>query len=151
MTVFGKIRGINTSSYAEGAILWCNPAVPGGFTATEPQAPNLKLPVAAVISSANNGTIFVRWDTGRRLQDLHDVEANGGKSDGDVLTWVAAAGRWEAAAPIAGVRDIAETAQVISSDYTITTSKNGLSVSAVEVTDGYTVTVPAGAVWLIAD
>jgi len=151
VSVFGKIRGINTSSYAEGAILWCNPAVPGGFTTTEPQAPNLKLPVAAVISSANNGTIFVRWDTGRRLQDLHDVEANGSKSDGDVLTWIAANSRWEATAPIAGVRDIAETAQVISSDYTITTSKNGLSVSAVEVADGYTVTVPAGAVWLIAD
>ena len=95
VSVFGKIRGINTSSYAEGAILWCNPAVPGGFTATEPQAPNLKLPVAAVISSANNGTIFVRWDTGRRLQDLHDVEANGSKSDGDALGWNAAANRWE--------------------------------------------------------
>ena len=95
VSVFGKIRGINTSGYAEGAILWCNPAVPGGFTATEPQAPNLKLPVAAVISSANNGTIFVRWDTGRRLQDLHDVEANGSKSDGDALSWDAAANRWE--------------------------------------------------------
>jgi hypothetical protein len=95
VSVFGKIRGINTSGYAEGAILWCNPAVPGGFTATEPQAPNLKLPVAAVISSRNNGTIFVRWDTGRRLQDLHDVEANGSKSDGDALSWNAAANRWE--------------------------------------------------------
>jgi hypothetical protein len=98
VSVFGKIRGINTSGFTAGDILWCNPAVAGGFTATEPQAPNLKLPVAAVISSANNGTIFVRWDTGRRLQDLHDVEANGGKSDGDVLTYVAANNRWEASA-----------------------------------------------------
>ena len=151
VSVFGKIRGINTSSYAEGAILWCNPAVPGGFTATEPQAPNLKLAVAAVISSANNGTIFVRWDTGRRLQDLHDVDANGGKSDGDVLTWVAANSRWEATAPAVGVTDIAETAQVINADYTISAGKNGISVELVEVADGYTVTVPAGAVWLIAN
>lgn len=95
VSVFGKIKGINTSTYAEGAILWCNPAVPGGFTATEPQAPNLKLAVAAVLSSKSNGTIFVRWDTGRRLQDLHDVEANGGKDDQDVLNWNAAAARWE--------------------------------------------------------
>jgi len=95
VSVFGKIKGINTSTYAEGAILWCNPAVPGGFTATEPQAPNLKLAVAAVLSSKNNGTIFVRWDTGRRLQDLHDVEANGGKDDRDVLNWNATAARWE--------------------------------------------------------
>lgn len=95
VTVFGKIRGINTSAYADGDILWCNPAVAGGFTKIEPQAPNLKLAVAAVVRAANNGTIFVRWTTGARLQDLHDVEANGGKSDGDVLTYVASSGRWE--------------------------------------------------------
>jgi hypothetical protein len=95
VTVFGKIRGINTSAYLEGDILWCSPSVPGGFTKIEPYAPNLKLAVAAVISSGNNGTIFVRWDTGRRLQDLHDVEANGSKDNGDVLGWSSSAGRWE--------------------------------------------------------
>lgn len=95
VTTFGKIRGINTSAYVDGDILWCNPAVAGGFTKTEPQAPNLKLAVAAVISAGNNGTIFVRWTTGARLQDLHDVEANGTKDDGDVLEWVAAANRWQ--------------------------------------------------------
>jgi len=96
VTVFGKIRGINTSAYVNGDILWCNPAVAGGFTKTEPQAPNLKLAVAAVINAANNGTIFVRWTTGSRLQDLHDVEANGTKDNGDTLEWVAASSRWQA-------------------------------------------------------
>jgi len=95
VTSFGKIRGINTNAFNEGDILWCNPAVPGGFTATEPQAPNLKLAVAAVISKANNGILMIRWDTGRRLMDLHDVEANGTKDDGDTLEWVAAANRWQ--------------------------------------------------------
>lgn len=95
VTVFGKIRGVNTSAYADGDILWCNPAVAGGFTTTEPQAPNLKLAVAAVIRATNNGTIFVRWTTGSRLQDLHDVEANGSKSDGDILEYDSAAGRWQ--------------------------------------------------------
>jgi hypothetical protein len=95
VTVFGKIRGVNASAYTEGDILWCNPAVAGGFTTTEPQAPNLKLAVAAVISATNNGTIFVRWTTGSRLQDLHDVEANGSKSDGDILEYDSAAGRWQ--------------------------------------------------------
>lgn len=96
VTVFGKIRDVNTSEYVDGDILWCNPAVPGGFTKTEPQAPNLKLAVAAVVSARNNGTIFVRWTTGARLQDLHDVEANGNKDNGDVLAWNASANRWEA-------------------------------------------------------
>lgn len=95
VSTFGKIRGIDTTSYSEGTILWCNPVTPGGFTATEPQAPNLKLAVAAVISSANNGTLFIRSTTGSRLQDLHDVEANGSKSDGDLLAWNESTARWE--------------------------------------------------------
>jgi hypothetical protein len=95
VSVFGKIRGVNTSAYVDGDVLWCNPAVAGGFTKVEPQAPNLKLAVAAVISAGNNGVIFVRWTTGARLQDLHDVEANGSKDDGDVLSWKASANRWE--------------------------------------------------------
>jgi hypothetical protein len=95
VTSFGKIRGINTTAFNEGDILWCNPAVPGGFTATEPLAPNLKLPVAAVVHDANNGILMVRWTIGARLQDLHDVEANGNKDDGDTLEWVAAANRWQ--------------------------------------------------------
>lgn len=96
VATFGKIRQVNTLAFEEGDVLWCDPATPGGLTRVEPQAPNLKLPVAAVISKATNGIIFVRVDTGRRLQDLHDVEANGSKSDGDVLTYVAASNRWEA-------------------------------------------------------
>lgn len=143
VSVFGKIKGIDTSAYAEGAILWCNPAVPGGFTATEPHAPNLKLAVAAVLSSKNNGTIFVRWTTGSRLQDLHDVEANGSKSDGDVLTYVASSGRWEAKAR--GV--ILESKRVIAQDYTLTAGSNGISQGPVEIAAGYTVTIPAGAIW----
>jgi hypothetical protein len=146
VTVFGKIRGVNTSAYEDGDILWCNPAVAGGFTKVEPQAPNLKLAVAAVVSAGNNGTIFVRWTTGARLQDLHDVEANGAKSDGDVLTYVAANGRWEPQAPAAG-GVILESQQVITQDYTLTTGSNGLSQGPVEIAAGYTVTIPAGAVW----
>ena len=148
VTTFGKVRGVNTSSYTEGAVLWCNPAIPGGLTATEPQAPNLKLPVAAVISAKNNGILMVRADTGRRLQDLHDVEANGGKSDGEVLTWVEANNRWEPVA--AGSAVILQSAQVIGRDYTLSAGENGISVGPVQVSSGYTVTVPAGAVWLIA-
>jgi len=102
---YGKLKNIDTSIYPEGSILWCNPSVPGGFTITEPEAPNLKLPVAAVISSKNNGALMVRWDTGRRLHDLHDVEANGAKQDGDVLTWVAANNRWEAKVPSGGIEE----------------------------------------------
>lgn len=99
VVTFGKIRGINTNSYVDGNILWCDPAIPGGFTVTEPQAPNLKLPIAAVVHAANNGTVMVRWDTGKRLSDLHDVESSAPKLDGDLLTWNAGSSRWEAKSP----------------------------------------------------
>jgi hypothetical protein len=95
VTTFGKIRGINTNAYLEGDILWCSPSSPGTLTRTEPVAPNLKLAVAAVLSVGNNGVIIVRATPGARLQDLHDVEANGNKDDGDILGWDDAANRWE--------------------------------------------------------
>lgn len=91
---YGKLKGINTSLLSEGAILWCDPATPGGLTVVEPSAPSLKLPVAAVISSKNNGTLMVRWATGSRLQDLHDVQVSA-PSDGQALTWNSTNGRWE--------------------------------------------------------
>jgi hypothetical protein len=112
VTVFGKIRGVNTSAYVDGDVLWCNPAVAGGFTKVEPQAPNLKLAVAAVIRAANNGTIFVRWTTGSSLKDLHDVEANGTKSNGDVLGWNATANRWEPKTPVAVPTALADLSDV---------------------------------------
>ena len=98
VTAFGKIRGINTSAYQDGDILWCSPTTPGAFTATEPAAPNLKLPVAAVVHASNNGTIFVRWTAGFRLKDLHDVEAPA-PTNGQVLAYNTAAGRWETQEP----------------------------------------------------
>lgn len=101
VTTFGKVRGINTSAYPEDSILYCNPAVPGGFVTVEPDAPNLKLPVAVVIHSGNNGVIFVRVATGQFLKDCHDVVVSGA-DDGDVLTWVDAANRWEHKPPVNG-------------------------------------------------
>lgn len=113
VTTFGKVRSVDTRPWPDGTVLWCDPLVPGGLTSVEPHAPALKLPVAAVINSARNGILMVRSDTGRRLQDLHDVEANGDKDNGDVLTWNQAASRWEASplpAPeqqaLAGLSDV---------------------------------------------
>ena len=44
---------------------------------------------------------------------------------------------------------IAETAQVIAEDLTLTTGSNGLSVGPVEVAATYAVTVPANATWMV--
>lgn len=44
---------------------------------------------------------------------------------------------------------ILETTQVISENITLSAGKNGFSVGTVEITAGYTVTIPADATWAI--
>lgn len=59
---FGKVRGIDTSGFAEGAVLYADPAVPGGLTATKPTG--LAQAIAFVVSShATNGALAVRVET----------------------------------------------------------------------------------------
>jgi len=95
VTTFGKVRGLDTSSFSEGAVLFCDPSVAGGFTATKPQAPNLKLPIAFVINShANNGTIFIRIQTGTDLNENHHVEITS-PTDGQALIYNSSLNRWE--------------------------------------------------------
>jgi len=88
----GTIRGIDTSIYTLGTVLWADPAIPGGFTSTEPTAPNLKLPIAFVVSSANNGAIGVRMSQGLDLHEVHDVTISSA-SNGQLLRYNG--GIWE--------------------------------------------------------
>ena len=95
VTFFGKIRGLDTSAYAEGQTLWVSATNAGLFQTTRPVAPNLDLEVAIVINShVNNGTIFVRSNIGHYLADAHDV-AISSLTDGDSLIYSATNQRWE--------------------------------------------------------
>lgn len=69
----GTIRGIDTSEYTIGTVLYADPAIAGGLTSIEPTAPSLKLPIAFVVSAASNGAIGVRMTQGLDLQEIHDV------------------------------------------------------------------------------
>lgn len=61
VTVWGKIRELNTSAFNVGDILYASPSVAGGMTNIKPTAPNNVLPVAAVLrKDATQGEIFVR-------------------------------------------------------------------------------------------
>jgi len=60
VTYFGKVRGIDTRAFSDGQILYVSSTVAGGLTATKPDSPNNVISVAAVVSAANNGTLFVR-------------------------------------------------------------------------------------------
>jgi hypothetical protein len=90
----GVIQNVNTAAYQLGTILWADPATPGGLTATKPEAPNLKLPIAAVTRvQQSSGRVLVRMTGGLTLSEIHDVQTNG-KTDGDALVWDAANNLW---------------------------------------------------------
>lgn len=137
---FGRINNHNTSAWNNGDILWCSPTVPGGFTTTEPTAPNLKLAISFVAySHANNGVMYVRYTEGARIFDAHDVEVIN-PQDKDRLSWDAATQRWTNSAP----QDLAYT--TISTDYNLPSTNQRVFVNAASPSIIITVTAPANPV-----
>jgi hypothetical protein len=61
VTTFGKVRGLNTSSWSTGTILYASPTTTGELTNIRPTAPNEVTVVAVVlVSDSTNGEIMVR-------------------------------------------------------------------------------------------
>jgi len=94
VTTFGKIRGVNTSAYSEGQTLFVSSTTAGFWQTTPPASPALDLEAAIVISSKNNGTLFVRAQQGYYLGMLHDVYLNNVAND-QILAYNSTEGRWE--------------------------------------------------------
>lgn len=93
----GYIRGIDTSIYPAGSVLYACTVNPGDLVLEGDllPAPNLFLPVAVTVKSdAVNGEIYVRGTTGLEMYALHDVEVDG-EETGDVLVWNDDLQRWE--------------------------------------------------------
>jgi hypothetical protein len=94
VTHFGKVRGIDTSAYNEGDILYISTSAAGQVVTTEPTS-GMKLPVAFVITShASVGTIFVRATNGCALADLHDIDFTG-LANNDLLRYDSATAEWK--------------------------------------------------------
>jgi hypothetical protein len=93
---FGRIRGIDTSGYSEGALLWFSSSSinNGELTTTTPVAPNAKVLMAVVVDDANNGTILVRPTIEPSIKELQDVNITS-IANNQVLRWNNANLRWE--------------------------------------------------------
>jgi hypothetical protein len=104
-------------------------------------------------TSYTNGQLLIGNTTGNTLTKATLTAGsgvaitNGDGSSGQVLgTDGAGTLNWIAAA---SGGPILESKQVIDQDYTLSVGFNGISAGPVEVADTYTVTVPAGATWVI--
>jgi hypothetical protein len=105
VTDFGLVRGFDTSgtpygeTWADGDLLYFDPAAAGTWTNVEPAAPNIHLPVAVVVNatSGGSGSIFVRMSVSQRLGELQDVYINGTGTPlaGQTLIYDATQSRWE--------------------------------------------------------
>jgi hypothetical protein len=91
----GSLRDIDTSMFADGDVLWYDPAVVGGLTATVPAAPNVKVEMAAVARASNNGVILIRVTAGSALGETDNNVQFTGLADADIIEYNAAAGYWE--------------------------------------------------------
>lgn len=105
VTWFGEVKGINTTgslygeTWADGDILYYNPAYAGGLTKTVPSAPNPKVIVASVVHAATNGILFVRPTFGSALGATDSNVQITSLADGNLLQYKSANSRWENVTP----------------------------------------------------
>lgn len=91
---FGPVRGVDTSLFASGVILYFNTSSTGGFTNIAPQAPNAKVIVAQNLHPATNGTVFVRVSAGSVLGGTDSNVKFSTLQDKDLIFYSAASGFW---------------------------------------------------------
>jgi hypothetical protein len=97
---FGEIKQINTTggaeAWAQGDVLYYNPAVAGGLTKTKPTAPNAIAIVAAVVHvGSSNGILFVRPTFGSVLGGTDGNVEFASITNGDVIVYDGTDQRWE--------------------------------------------------------
>lgn len=101
---FGVLKNVDTSAFADGDILWYDPSVTGGLTATKPSAPNVKAQVAACNKggSAGGGVITIRINAGSQLGGTDSNVQFTSLASGQTVIYDATAGYWKNATLTAG-------------------------------------------------
>lgn len=132
---FGTLRNVNTTGYSDGDILWYDPAVTGGLTATQPSAPNVKVQMAAVINggSSGGGTILIRISAGSVLGGTDSNVQFTALASGNTIIYDATAGYWKNANLTDGtgitITEGAGSITITNSGVTSAVAGTGISVS----------------------
>lgn len=93
---FGEVKGVNTSTFTQGQILYYDPTVAGGLTATKPNTPNAIAVIAAVVHvGTSNGVLFVRPTFGSALGSTDGNVRFGTLASGNTIIYDAVDGVWK--------------------------------------------------------
>jgi hypothetical protein len=93
---FGEVTGVNTSAFTQGQILYYDPTVAGGLTATKPNTPNAIAVIAAVVHvGTSNGVLFVRPTFGSALGGTDGNVRFGTLASGNTIIYDAVDGVWK--------------------------------------------------------
>jgi hypothetical protein len=129
VTSFGVVRGVNTTggaeNWADGDVLYYNPAVTGGMTKNKPTVPNAIVIIGIVVNAASNGSILVRPVYGSVLGGTDGNVSFTSLSNGDVIVYQDGGnGYWKNAAQSTLSVGYATTAGSAGSATTATTATN---------------------------
>lgn len=132
---FGALRNVDTSAYADGDILWYDPAVTGGLTKTKPSAPNVKVQMAAVVNggSSGGGVIQIRVNSGSTLGGTDSNVQFGTLSNNDVIRYNTSLQYWENVPQSSLSVGSATTATTATSATSATTATNLASGTANQI------------------
>lgn len=92
----GLLSPLDTSTVADGAVLWLSPTVAGAFTTTKPAGPNHGVLVGIVVkgTSVGAGSIYVLIKNGSELDEIHDVNITSPVT-GQSIIWSSTASVWQ--------------------------------------------------------
>jgi hypothetical protein len=105
VNILGEIKGVDTTSFSLGDLLYISPTTAGTFTTTHPTAPNPSDAIAIVTKIGNStaGRIVVRmWRQSNKISDIFDVNLSG-LADGDTLVYDTTTSTWLPGASTGGV------------------------------------------------
>jgi len=95
ITQFGKVRGLDTSAFTIGDVLYPSPTIAGALTNVQPISPNVEMPLAFVVNAhANNGAIAVRMTPPNELAELHDVHFTAPLETKQIIVYSEVDGHW---------------------------------------------------------
>ncbi len=101
VTAVGLVRGIDTSGFSDGDLMYLSPTVAGAIQVGRPTAPNYKVFIGYVTNANATGTVIVNPIIQPTIMALSDV-LEAAPSDGQILAWSAANSRFELQTPSSG-------------------------------------------------